>query len=451
MKANSIIYVLILSFAFVSCKVGSKYGKHEMNLPASLDTASQQGLISIGELQWKDVFRDSVLQLMISESLTLNKDMLIAVAKVKEAKAMQRTTRADIFPSVGAKLAGEREYAVSGSNTFEAKALLSWEVDLWGKLRWADQAALAAYMQTVEGVNALRLTLIADVVSAYFELIALDGELSIVKQTLEAQRKSMELVRLRFEGGITSETVLRQSQVELAKTENLLPTLERSIRLKENELSLLIGKYPHKIVRNADIRFQTSLDTLPVGLPSELLERRPDIRQADYQLREANAEIGVAYASMFPSISLTGQYGFESSELSDLLSGNYFDIAGQLLAPIFNAGKNRARLRAKKAVFEQKVYAYEKTVLTAFKEVNDALLSLRKTKEIKKSYFDLQSSASVYLELAKLQYINGVIDYLDVLDAQRVYFDARTGYNNAARDELLDLVMLYKSLGGGWK
>lgn len=327
--------------------------------------------------------------------------------------------------------------------------LASWEVDLWGKLRWAGQAALAEYLQSVEGRQALQSALVAQVAQAYFELIALDQELAIVRQTLAARQEGVRLAKLRFEGGLTSENPLRQAQVELARTQTLVPGLEREIRLKENQITLLAGEYPGEVARGKSIGQQQLMTALPVGLSSQILERRPDIRQAEYRLKAAHAKVGVAYTSMFPKFTLTGHYGLESSDLTDFLKAPYFFVGGELLAPVFNLGKNRARLKASRAVQEQETYNYQKVVLQAFTEVSNALVNSRKSREIRESREHLEQSARSNLDLATLQYINGVISYLDVLDAQRGYFDAQIGLNTAIRDELLATVQLYQVLGGG--
>lgn len=439
-----------LALLAVSCKVGKKYTRPELNLPE--EVAGVRGdSASVDSLYWWDLYTDPVLQRLIVRTLEYNQDMQIAAARVKELMALQRMERADLFPKVDAKVHADREHDQTPDNTFELKAMLSWELDLWGKLRWANQAAISEYLQSVEGRRALQLSLVAQVAQSYFELTALDQELSIVNQTLEARREGVRLAKLRFEGGLTSETSLRQAEVELARTQTLTPELERKIRLKENEISLLTGQYPGRIERGRNIVGQHLPDSIPVGLPSELLERRPDIRQAEYRLKAAHAKVGVAYTNMFPKIALTGHYGLESNALSDFLKSPYYYLGGELLSPLFNMGKNRAKLKAARAVQEQETYRYRKVVLNAFTEVNNALISSRKSREIRESRKNLEDAARAYLDLATLQYINGVISYIDVLDAQRGYFDAQTGLNNAIRDELLAVVNLYKALGGGFQ
>lgn len=447
MRRGYIIGMAVLAVMMGGCKVGEKYARPELGLPETIDGVTDS--VSVSGIEWWDLYRDTVLQGLIRQTLEYNKDMQIAAARVKEMMETQRISKADLFPKIDAKIAGQREYDQSPDFTYEGKGLLSWELDLWGKLRWGNQAAVADYLATVEGKRALQITLIAGVARAYFELTALDHELSIVRQTLAARQEGVRLARLRFEGGLTSETSLKQAQVELARTQTLTPGLEKAIRIKENEIALLAGQYPRPTQRGESLEQQQLPATLPVGMPSSLLQRRPDICQAEYKLRQAHAKVGIAFTDMFPKITLTGHYGLESGDLSDFLKSPYFFLSGQLLQPVFNMGKNRAKLRAAKAVREQEVYRYQKVVLNAFSEVSNALITSGKNREIRQSRKNLEEAARSALDLATLQYINGIINYLDVLDAQRNYFDAQIGLNNAIRDELLATVQLYKVLGGG--
>lgn len=452
MKRYTIISLLFLVGAtFSSCKLGKEYARPELDLPEQIADAPITDTTTVASIRWTDIYTDTVLQHLIRTSLTYNKNFLAAAARVKESRFALRMEKAKLYPQLSADGLAEREYDRSPGNTFNVEATLAWEVDLWGKLRWGSQASLAEYLQTVEGQRALQMTLIAQVAQAYFELQALDMELSIVRQTYDARVESVRLAKLRFDGGLTSETAYRQAQVELAKTRTLIPDLERKIRLKENDISLLTGHYPGSIPRGNTIVQQTLPTELPVGLPSSLLERRPDLRQAEYKLKAANAKVGVAYTSMFPQLTLTARYGREDSELSDFLSAPYFYVGGKLLAPLLNAGSNRAKLKASRAALEAATYNYQQTVLTAFKEVDNALTTFYKIREIRESRSRLEEAARSYMELANLQYINGVISYLDVLDAQRGYFDAQISLNNAVRDELLSVVYLYSALGGGWE
>ena len=451
-------FILILAFvlAFSSCKLGKEYARPDLSLPETIDGATTD-TASVSDIPWQSLYQDTVLQNLIEQALENNKDMKIAAAKIKEMMAAKRINFSRLFPSLGAALHGETEVTNYGGNEnrsadpeFGAKLRVNWELDLWGNIRWANEADIAAYMQSVEAQRALKLTIIAGVAAGYYELCALDEELAIVRQTLEARREGVRLAKLRYEGGLTSETAYNQALVELARTETLIPDLERQIQIKESDLSLLLGDYSHPIRRGRILAEQHLPNALPAGLPSSLIERRPDIRQAEMALKEANAKVGVAYTDLFPKISLTGAFGFESDDLGNLLKSPYWLPAVDLLQPLFAMGRNKAKLKVAKAQYEQELYSYEKTVIEAFKEVNDAIVSVRKAKEVRQSQAKLEVAARKYLELAQLQYINGVTNYMDVLDAQRELLNAQIGLNSAVCNELLSVVYLYRALGGGY-
>jgi multidrug efflux system outer membrane protein len=323
-------------------------------------------------------------------------------------------------------------------------------LDLWGNLRWANEASVAEYLSSVEGQRALMMSLVAEVAEIYFELIALDNELLIVKQTLMAREEGVRLAKIRFEGGLTSETSYQQAKLEYAKKATLVPDLEKKIAMKENEILALSGSFPRRVMRTETQNNLVLPDTIPVGLPSQLLERRPDVRKAEQKLIAANARVGVSYTNMFPRISLTSNLGFETDKFATLLSSPMFFISSNLLSPVFSFGKNKAKYKAQLAVYEQECYNYEKVVLSAFYDVMNALVEFDKMKEIYETRLLLEQSAKVTMDLAQLQYINGVIGYLDVLDAQRNYFDAQISLSNAYRDKQITMVKLYKALGGGY-
>lgn len=451
---NLYITIIVLAGILTSCKVGKSYVRPDLHLPNTLE--QHQDTTSFADNNWWEIYTDTTLRALIDRALERNKDMLIAAARVKEMAAQKRISTAALLPDINGKITAERELENHGgdsfkkSETIEAQFLVSWELDLWGKLRWAQSASIAEYLQSIEAQRALRMTIVAEVAQAYYELVALDTELDIVRQTLQAREEGVRLARIRFAGGLTSETSYRQAQVELARTATLVPDLERKISLKENDIAFLAGEYPNRVVRNSLLQKFDYPEELPVGLPSTLLERRPDIRQAEQKLIAANAKVGVAYTNMFPRLALTGGFGAESTSLSSLLQSPYALMEGALLTPIFGWGKNRAALKAKKAAYEGEVHNYEKSVLTAFKETRNAIVNFNKIKEVYTLRANLERSAKSYVDLAQLQYINGVINYLDVLDAQRGYFDAQIGLSNAMRDKLIAVVQLYKALGGGW-
>ena len=456
MKQKSIyIGVCRLMGVLASCKIGKEYVRPELSLPDSL--AQQQDSVSFGEQNWREIYMDSTLCALIDRALLYNKDMLIAASRIKEMAAQKRISTAALLPELKAGVTGEREstdYAnakFKQDDEFGAKALFSWEVDLWGKLRWERSAALAEYLQSVEAKRALQMTIVAEVAQAYYELVALDTELDIVKQTLKAREEGLRLVRLRYEGGLTSEVPFSQAQVELARIAALVPDLERKIALKENDIAFLAGEFPKRISRSGLLQDFNFPKHLPVGMPSTLLERRPDIRQAEQKLIAAHAKAKVAYTSMFPRLSLTGSLGAESDVLSNLFKSPYSIMDAAIVSPLFGWGKNRAALKAKKAAYEAEIYSYEKTVLSVFKEAHNAIVNFNKMKEIYDYQSRFEKAAKKYMDLTQKQYIQKVITYLDVLDAQREYFDAQIKLSNTVRDELIAVVQLYKALGGGWE
>lgn len=450
-------YTLTISFILLfSCKIGQKYRQPDMPMPQTFDVGNApEG--SVADIGWSTLYTDTILQALITQAIDHNKDMLVAVARIKEMAANKRISFANLFPEIGGELAGQKEHLNYGGESskyspeLRANLNISWELDIWGKLRWANEAGVAAYLQTIEARRALHLTIVSQVAQSYFELRALDRELEIVKQTLEARREGVRFAKLRYEGGLTSEIPYRQSLVELARTETMIPNLENEIKLKENDLFVLVGDFPSGTIFRGgdDISHQQIPQSLPVDLPSSLLKRRPDMIQAEQKLIQANAEVGMAYTDMFPALRLTGRLGGENTELADFLKSPTWFISGVLTGPIFNMGKNKAKHNAAKAVYEQEVYTYEKSVMQAFKEVNNSIVTFNKMKEVYRSQEALYNSAKSYHELAKLQYVNGAVSYIDVLDAQRQFFDAEIAMNTAILNELTSVVALYKALGGG--
>lgn len=449
-------YILFLGVCLTSCQLGKHYTRPDLHLPERLDSMATDTM-SIADFRWWEIYTDTTLQTLIRQTLEHNKDMLTAAARLKEMAAQKRIAYANLFPEVKGQLYTDKEAENYGGDSYEsvpeysAKFIASWELDLWGNLRWAKDRSMAQFLQAVENQRALRMTLVAQVAQAYFELVALDNELAIVKQTLRARQESVHLAELRFNGGLTSETAYQQAQVELARTATLVPDLERAIALKENDISFLAGRYPSTVERShhpQDIRLP---ETLPAGLPSSLLERRPDVRAAEDALIAANAEVGIAYTNLFPRITLTAHYGLESEEFRDFLHSPYHFLSANLLTPLFAMGKNRAALKAKKAACEQAAYQYEKAVLSAFKDARNAIVEFNKIQDIYDAQLELEQAARKSIDLTRTQYLNGYISYLDMLDAQRTYLDAQIALSNAVRDKQIALVQLYKALGGGWE
>ena len=450
------IYILGVLILFTSCKVGKEYTRMELDMPENYpeylgDTTC------LADMKWWDIYADTNLRNLINSTLENNKDMKIAVAKVNEMAAKKQIDFANYFPQINGSAYAQNEGLNYGGddygNDFEfgVKANISWELDLWGNLRWANEKSVAEYISTVEGQRALMMSLVAEVAENYFDLIALDNELRIVKQTLIAREEGVSLAKIRFEGGLTSETSYQQAQLEYAIAAAMIPDLEKKIAIKENEILKLAGTYPVKVER---IGMQNNLmlpDSIPLGLPSDLLERRPDVKMAEQKLIAANASVGLTYTNMFPRIALNTNVGFETDEFMTMLSSPMFFIGANLMSPIFNMNKNRNKHKAQQFAYEQECYRYEKVVISAFYDVMNAMVEFNKIKEIYQTRQLVEQSAKVTMELAQLQYINGVIGYLDVLDAQRNYFNAQISLSNAYHDKQITMVRLYKALGGGWE
>ena len=448
--------LIVLALLFSSCKIGKKYTKIELDMPQYYSEYSND-TTSFSDMKWWEIYADSNLINLIDSTLKNNKDMKIATAKVKEIAALKRIDVANFFPQINGSAYAQNEGLNYGGddygNDFEfgVKANISWELDLWGNLRWAKEKGVAEYLSTIEGQRALMMSLVAEVAENYFDLMALDNELRIVKQTLIAREEGVKLAKVRFEGGLTSETSYQQAQLEYAMTATLIPDLERKITIKENEILKLAGTYPTVVER---VKYHNNFilpDSIPLGLPSDLLERRPDVKMAEQKLIAANASVGVAYTNMFPRVALNTNVGFETDEFNTMLSSPMFFIGANLMSPIFNMGKNRAKHKAQQYAYEQECYRYEKVVISAFYDVMNAIVEFNKIKDIYHTRLMVEQSAKATMELAQLQYINGVIGYLDVLDAQRNYFNAQISLSNAYRDKQITMVKLYKALGGGWE
>ena len=456
MKRLTIIILLAAAAGMVSCSAVRHCKAPDVDLPERIAGEDSDSL-TVADVQWWRFYGDSTLCQIIERTLDNNRDMLAAAARVERLRELYRVSRAERLPSVTGTAYGDYEtndYAGEKSSRdpgFGAKVTLSWELDVWGNLRWAKRKGAAEYLASVEAARAMQMTLVAEVATAYFELVALDHELGVVRRTVETREESVRQAKLRFEGGLTSETAYQQAKVELASASALIPDLELRIAQKENQISVLAGDYPSRVARSKMDMNVRMPDSLPVGLPSTLLQRRPDVRQAEQNLKAAMASAGMAYADRFPrlTISLTG--GLENDALKGLINSPFSYAVGNLTAPLFAFGSKRAKYRAALAAYDQARLAYEQKVLEGFREVNDAVAAYRNMRRTAELKFNLKEAARQYVVLAKLQYINGVIRYIDVLDAQRKFFDAQVEESKAVRNEHLALVGLYRALGGGWQ
>ncbi|MDE6507850.1 MAG: efflux transporter outer membrane subunit [Alistipes sp.] len=449
-------WVFVAALAAVSCSAVRHCKAPELDLPAAVVPGAVDSL-TLADVEWWRFYGDTTLCGIIRRTLDRNRNIRAAAARVEQMRQLYRIRKAERLPSVGINALADFEtndyYGESSKRDPELglKATLGWELDLWGSLRWAKRKGEAEWLASVEDERAMRMTLIAEAAAAYFRLVALDSELAIVRRTLATRREGVAVAKLRFEGGLTSEIVYRQAQVEYASTAALIPDLENRIGITENALSLLMGDYPGRTIPRSAVDMEGAVpDSVPVGLPSQLLQRRPDVRAAEQRLRSAMGDVGMAYADRFPRITFQLQGGLENDALKGFFRSPFSYVAGQLAAPVFAFGRKKARYKAALAAYDQSRFGYEQKVLEVFKEADDAVSSYRSVRQTTVLKTHSRDAARKYVELARLQYRTGSINYIDVLDAQRRYFDAQIGLSNAVRDENLALVQLYKALGGGW-
>ena len=460
---------LVVATTLAGCTmVGPDYKRPAVVEPPSWRTPAE-GVGSLADLGWWQLFQDPVLRDLIQEALDGNKDLRLAVARVTEARAQLAVTRSVLFPQLDgqASYANQRfsqksfpfdvlpgTAAIDPQQTFYRTGLdLSFEVDLWGRLRRATEAATADLLASEENQRTVLTTLISDVAQTYFELLGLDQEADVDRRTLESRQASLDLVRRRFDAGLTAELDVRRAEGDVAAAAATVPEVERRIAQTENRLSVLLGRNPGPIPRGTVLDEQRVPPAVPAGLPSDLLERRPDIRQAEQQLVAANAHIGEAKAAFFPRISLTGSFGVESAALSDFFTGpaRVWQAGPTVSWPILHGGQLVGNLRATQARERQALIQYQKTILQAFQDVDNALVFHQKAQDIRRERERRVTAQGAALALANLRYENGLAGYLDVLDAQRQYFVAEIDLVNSTRDQLTSVVQVYKALGGGWE
>ncbi|HJA99230.1 MAG TPA: efflux transporter outer membrane subunit [Candidatus Alistipes avicola] len=457
MKRIAIFISCILAAGIFSCSPVRQCKAPELDLPSTI-AENRADSMTIADLEWWQFYGDSTLCYIIERTLANNRDILAAAARVDRMRELYRVSKAERLPNLKANILAENETndyyqdkAVRDPQ-FDLTLSIGWELDLWGNLRWAKRKGGAEYTASVEDWRAMRMELVAEVASAYFQLVALDNELSIVRRTLATRSEGVYQAKLRFEGGLTSETVYQQAQVEYASTASLIPDLERKIEIMENGIALLMGEFPDwPVLRGSMDTEATTPETLPVGLPSELLQRRPDVRASEQRLRAAMAAAGMAYADRFPRLNFTLTGGWENDRMVGFFQSPFSYVAGTVAAPIFGFGRKKAKYKAALAAYDEARLAYEQKVLEVFKEANDAVITYRNVRKTAELKANLRDASRKYVLLAHLQYRAGSINYIDVLDAQRQYFDAQIGLSNAIRDEYLAMVQLYKALGGGWQ
>jgi multidrug efflux system outer membrane protein len=459
-------FVLIgLAILGSGCTVGPNYKKPVANVPGTYrglppDESGTSGPASLGDQKWWDVFQDEQLRSLIRTALQQNYDVRIAGARILEAQAQLGITRADQFPTVsaGAGLSDQRSargkfFPAFEGSTGQVNASADWTLDFWGKFRRATEASRANLLASEAARQEVMLTLVANVSVAYFQLRALDLELEISKRTLASRHESLRLTTILADRGSTSMLDVRQAEQLVFTAAAEIPSLEQQIEQEENLISILLGKNPDNVARGQALTEQQRPPAVPAGLPSSLLERRPDIRQAEQQLIAANAQIGVAKAAYFPQISLSGTAGFQSAALTNLFSGpaGTWDFGASLAQPIFTAGKLRSNVRFAEAQQQATLLFYEQTIQGAFRSVSDALIAYRKTREFRAQEELLFQSAQDAARLSHMRYSGGVTGYLEVLTNETNAFSAELGLVQAQLNELLALVQLYEALGGGWQ
>jgi multidrug efflux system outer membrane protein len=423
---------------------------------------------SIGDLKWFEVFKDEELQKLVRIAMVQNYDLREATARINAARANLGLARSDQFPQVGLSADNTLErfsqnsFSLGGAGQVLGKTLsigevllnlLSFEVDIWGRLRNRTKAFRAELKASEEDRNSAMTSVVSAVATGYFNLLELDGELDIAKRTLATRQESLRLIKTREQGGVATMLDVRQGEQLVYQASETIPAAEQSIEQTENLISLLIGNKPGPIRRGRSLTQQEELPTVPPGLPSSLLERRPDIRSAEQILISRDALIKVARASYFPTITLTGFRGYQSDQLSNLFSvaSRTWSFVPQLAQPIFTAGRIKSNVRFARADQELALADYDQTIQTAFREVSDALIAYRKVKEVRIQQELLVSTLKDRSELAYLRYEGGVDTLLNALDADRDLFQAELDLTLTRRNELLSLVLLYKALGGGWQ
>jgi outer membrane protein, multidrug efflux system len=466
MKALKLSSFFLLLLVLSGCRLGPKYARPAVDAPGgfrgqapALDN-SPASTASLGDEKWWTVFQDEQLQRLIRTALANNYDARIAAERVIAAQAQLGITHADQLPSLGVSGAftSVRNEKTSVSPVYRAESgqvalKAAWELDFWGKYRKATEASRADLAATEWGRKAVISTLVSNVAGAYFQLRMLDLELEITKDTLKSRQASLQLTKLLSDGGSVPLMDVRQSEQLVYTASTQIPNFEKAIEQQENYLSILMGQNPGPITRGRKLTEQPLLPTVPAGLPSQLIERRPDIRQAEEELIAANARIGVAKAAYFPSISLTGAAGYQSTALTSLFSGpaGLWDTGLSAAQPLFEGGRIRANVHLTESQQRQALLLYRQTTQNAFRDVSDALIGYRKSREAREQQQLLTESAQDAARLSHLRYDAGATSYLEVLTNETNYFNAELNLSQARYSEVLALVQIYNALGGGWQ
>jgi outer membrane protein, multidrug efflux system len=452
------LIVSLLALMASGCMVGPDYVRPPVDAPAAW-RLNEQDARYLANTAWWEQFGDPVLNDLVATALRENKDLLIASARVDEFAGKYGFVRSGLFPQVGAGYEASRQRNIpSGAvdpstyNSYSAVLNASWEIDIWGRIRRQTEAANAQLLASEEGRQGVILSLVGSVAGAYVNLRNLDRQLEIAKATAKSRGESYELFKLRFEGGVISVLELSQNKSQYEEALATIPPLEKAIAQQENGLSVLLGRNPGPIVRGKDID-QLALPVIPAGLPSELLERRPDIRRAEQDLIAANALIGAARAAYFPTISLTGLFGYASPSFSNLFNSQnkVWQYSAPITMPIFTAGAIAGQVQAAEAVQQQALFGYQKAIQEAFREVDDSLINQDRTREQLLAQRRQVEALQQYASIARLRYDNGYTSFIEVLDAERSLFNVQLQYTQTHQVQLQAMINLYLAMGGGWQ
>ena len=456
------LFVMVL-LSMTGCVVGPRYHRPATNPPDNFRFARGQTTNSLSDLPWRNVFPDPLLQNLIVVALTNNYDVKQAIARVEQARYVVMATRSPLFPQIG--YSGEisrgrndlfnQDFLTTGGatdNSVLAGLNATWEIDFWGRVRQMTRAAQAQYLATDEARRSVTMTLVSSVATAYYQLLDLDQELRIQRAATNAYAASYRIFNDRYINGAGSRLETERASAALASANAAIPQLEMQIATTEDAVNILLGRNPGPVLRDSMADQPQANMEIPVGLPSDLLRRRPDVVEAEQYLFAANADIGVSLANFFPQIGLTAFLGRASTKLSAFTGGsaNIWNVGANVAGPLFTGGQLYAQYKGSKAQFEQARAYYQQTVLTAFQEVSDALIMLQKLADIRAFSEQAAVALSSSVDLATQRYVNGKSGYYEVLEAQQQLYPAQIAAVEAQTGEWISVVQLYKALGGGW-
>ncbi len=458
MKKKQLKYISIffLLVTIVSCKVGPNYQQPEIASP-QIFRYQHQKVDSIIDLKWWEVFKDPILDSLIKVGLNENRDVLIAASRINQARANLGFNKADYGPKIGVQASATETNNIVGNvlnnniKSFGASATFNWEIDFWGKYRRSTEAARAALVGSFYGKRAVEIGLISEIARNYFQLMNYKNLLEISKNTLLIRDNALTIIQNRFDYGNTNIIDVNQAQIQKAIAEATIPVYRRQIAFTENNLSVLLGKYSDSIPVHSSYKNNPLPKVIPTGIPSDVLQRRPDILESEQLYKQQNAMIGVATAMRFPSISLTGLLGVGSNELSSLLdSGLGWTAGANLLSPLFEWGKNARRVDIEREKAKQYLLSYQKNILLAFSDVNNALTEISTYKDELNAYKTMLDASQNASKLSYERYYQGVTSYLEVILNQQTEFEAEISYSVNYQNLLISYVNLYQALGGGW-